>query len=53
MSDSNGYIYDANGIDLAAINQIKEVERKRIKEYLTYHPEAEYHEGARHLVHPL
>ena len=45
MSDSNGYIYDANGIDLAAIHQIKEVERKRIKEYLTYHPEAEYHEG--------
>ena len=47
MSDSNGYIYDKNGIDLAAIQQIKEVERKRIKEYLTYHPEAEYHEGCR------
>ncbi len=45
MSDSNGYIYDKNGIDLAAVKQIKEVERKRIKEYLTYHPEAEYHEG--------
>ena len=45
MSDSNGYIYDKNGVDLAAIKQIKEVERKRIKEYLTYHPEAEYHEG--------
>ena len=45
MSDSNGYIYDANGIDLDAVKQIKEVDRKRIKEYLTYHPEAEYHEG--------
>ena len=47
MSDSNGYIYDKNGIDLAAVKQIKEVERKRIKEYLNYHPEAEYHEGCR------
>ena len=45
MSDSNGYIYDKNGIDLAAVKQIKEVERKRIKEYLNTHPEAEYHEG--------
>ena len=45
MSDSNGYIYDKNGIDLACIKQIKEVERKRIKEYVTVHPEAEYHEG--------
>ena len=45
LSDSNGYIYDKNGIDLDAVKQIKEVERKRIKEYLTYHPEAEYHEG--------
>lgn len=47
MSDSNGYIYDKNGIDLAAVKQIKEVERKRIKEYLNYHPEAEYHEECR------
>ena len=45
MSDSNGYIYDKNGVDLAAVKQIKEVELKRIKEYLNYHPEAEYHEG--------
>ncbi len=45
LSDSNGYIYDKNGIDLKAVKQIKEVERKRIKEYLTYHPDAEYHEG--------
>ena len=47
MCDSNGYIYDKNGVDLAAIKQIKEVERKRIKEYLTYHPDAEYHEGCK------
>lgn len=47
LSDSNGYIYDKNGIDLAVIKQLKEVERKRIKEYLTYHPEATYTEGYR------
>lgn len=47
MSDSNGYIYDKNGVDLAAIKQIKEVERKRIKEYLNYHPEATYTEGCK------
>ena len=45
LSDSNGYIYDKNGIDLAAVKQIKEVERKRIKEYVATHPQAEYHEG--------
>ncbi|MBO5270223.1 MAG: NADP-specific glutamate dehydrogenase [Clostridia bacterium] len=45
MYDSNGYIYDKTGIDLDAIREIKEVRRARIKEYLTYHPEAEYHEG--------
>ena len=44
MSDSNGCIYDENGIDLNAIKQIKEVERKRIKEYLNYHPNAKYTE---------
>ena len=33
MSDSNGYIVDKNGIDLAVVKQIKEVERGRIKEY--------------------
>ncbi len=47
MSDSNGYIYDKNGIDLAAVKQIKEVDRKRIKEYLNYHADAEYHEGCK------
>jgi glutamate dehydrogenase (NADP+) len=45
MSDSNGYIYNPNGIDYADIKQLKEVERKRIKEYLTLHPEATYTEG--------
>lgn len=45
MSDSNGYIYDKNGVDLAAVKAIKEVRRGRIKEYLDVHPEAEYHEG--------
>ncbi len=45
LSDSNGYIYDANGIDLDAVKQIKLKERKRIKEYVTTHPTAEYHEG--------
>ncbi|MDE7390219.1 MAG: NADP-specific glutamate dehydrogenase [Lachnospiraceae bacterium] len=45
LSDSNGYIYDKNGIDLAAVKQLKEVERKRIKEYVTTHPDAVYTEG--------
>ena len=45
LSDSNGYIYDKNGVDLDLVKQLKEVERKRIKEYVTVHPEAEYHEG--------
>lgn len=44
MSDSNGCIYDKNGIDLPLIKQIKEVERGRIKEYLRKHPDAQYME---------
>ncbi|MDD6735926.1 MAG: NADP-specific glutamate dehydrogenase, partial [Clostridiales bacterium] len=47
MSDSNGYIYDENGIDLAAVKQLKEVERKRIKEYVKDHPTATYTEGCK------
>ena len=47
MSDSNGYIYDKNGIDLDAVKQIKQVERKRIKVYVDTHPKAEYHEGCK------
>lgn len=45
MSDSNGYIYDANGIDLDAVKVIKEQRRGRIKEYLDYHKDAEYFEN--------
>ena len=49
MSDSNGYIYDANGIDLKLIHELKEVKRARIKEYVTVHPEAKYVEGCRNI----
>ena len=42
MSDSAGCIHDKNGIDLAVVKQIKEIERGRIKEYLKTHPDAEY-----------
>ena len=45
MSDSNGYVYDPDGIDLPLMKQIKEVERKRIKEYAQRRPGAQYHEG--------
>ena len=42
MSDSGGYIYDQNGIDLDTIRTLKEVERKRIVEYKDKYPDAEY-----------
>jgi len=45
LSDSNGYIHDPDGIDLACVKQLKEVERKRIKEYTNTHPNATYTEG--------
>jgi glutamate dehydrogenase (NADP+) len=45
MSDSNGFIYDPDGIKLETIKQLKEVERKRIKEYATIHKKAKYTEG--------
>ena len=45
LSDSNGYIYDKNGVNLDTVRLIKEVQRGRIKEYVDHHPEAEYHEG--------
>ncbi|MBC5738387.1 NADP-specific glutamate dehydrogenase [Lawsonibacter faecis] len=45
MCDSNGYIVDRDGVDVAAIQDIKEVRRARIKEYLDGHPNAEYHDG--------
>ncbi len=47
LSDSNGYIYDPNGINLDVVKQIKEVERGRIKEYVDRVQGAEYHEGCR------
>ncbi|MCD7728246.1 MAG: NADP-specific glutamate dehydrogenase [Ruminococcus sp.] len=45
LSDSNGYVYDKNGINLDVVKQIKEVERGRIKEYCDRVEGAEYHEG--------
>ncbi|MFA6548306.1 MAG: NADP-specific glutamate dehydrogenase [Candidatus Margulisiibacteriota bacterium] len=45
LSDSNGYIYDKDGINLKTVQQLKEVERKRIKEYIKHHPKAVYEEG--------
>ena len=47
MSDSNGYIYDANGINLDVVKQIKEVERGRIKEYAARVPGSVYTEGCK------
>ncbi len=47
MSDSNGYVYDANGINLDVVKQIKEVERGRIKEYAARVPGAVYAEGCK------
>ena len=47
MYDSNGYIYDPNGIQLAVIKQIKEVERARIKEYAARVPGSKYVEGCK------
>lgn len=45
MSDSTGWVYDADGIDLAAVKEIKEVNRGRLSEYKKYRPNSEYHEG--------
>ena len=45
MSDSTGWIYDPEGIDLVAVKEIKEVKRARLTEYTKYRPNAEYHEG--------
>lgn len=44
-SDSNGWVYDKDGIDLAALKEIKEVKRARLTEYKKYRPNSEYHEG--------
>ena len=44
-SDSNGWVYDPEGIDVAALKEIKEVKRARLTEYKNYRPGSEYHEG--------
>lgn len=44
-SDSTGWVYDPDGIDVAALKDIKEVKRARLTEYTKYRPNAEYHEG--------
>lgn len=44
-SDSNGFIYDPNGIDFALLKELKEVKRVRIKEYLNYKKDATYYDG--------
>ena len=45
LSDSTGWVYDKDGIDLNAVKEIKEVKRGRIREYTDYRPNAEYHDG--------
>ena len=47
MSDSGGFIHDPAGINLKTVKQLKEVERKRIKEYVKVHPSATYTEGCK------
>lgn len=46
VSDSDGYVYDKNGIDFALVQKIKEVQRGRIKDYVKTRKTAEYHEGS-------
>ncbi|WP_052487146.1 NADP-specific glutamate dehydrogenase [Gordoniibacillus kamchatkensis] len=48
-SDSNGYIYDKDGIHLETVRRLKEVERKRISEYVKEHPNAIYVEGCQNI----
>lgn len=45
MSDSNGYVYDPEGIDLNCVKDCKEIRRGRIKEYAEENASAEYHTG--------
>ena len=45
LSDSTGWVYDPEGIDLALIKEVKEVRRARISEYAAARPSAVYHEG--------
>lgn len=41
-SDSDGYIYDKNGVDLQTIRELKDKGNERIKDYISYHPDAQY-----------
>ena len=43
VSDSTGWVYDPDGIDVAALKEIKEVKRARLTEYMNYRPNSEYH----------
>lgn len=45
VSDSTGWIYDKDGIDVALLKEVKEVKRARLTEYVAARPSAEYHEG--------
>ena len=45
VSDSTGWVYDPEGIDVTALKEIKEVKRARLTEYKKYRPNSEYHEG--------
>lgn len=45
MSDSTGWIYDEEGIDLSAVKEIKEIKRQRLSEYKNYRPNSQYTEG--------
>ncbi len=45
LSDSTGWIYDKNGIDLDLVKEIKEVRRARLSEYKAAKSDCEYHEG--------
>ena len=45
VSDSTGWVYDPDGIDVTALKEIKEVKRARLTEYKNYRPNSEYHEG--------
>ena len=44
-SDSTGWVYDPDGIDVKALKKIKEIDRARLTEYKKYRPDSEYHEG--------
>lgn len=44
-SDSTGWVYDPDGIDVAALKEIKEINRQRLTEYKKYRPNSEYHSG--------